>query len=198
MGSKCIGWMHVCSLYCTLLPLLQIFAQLQKLTTPRISPFASWSRKTHSPAVQTSKFRWKFEEDSIAKLTIRIVSFHQLDEDINWSFLSIVRDRRKNCWSERTCSTNSNSVNSQSQVTGRWTEWSCHCSLYAEWLVIRKTCVVNVLRTSGTLWVSHLIVILFDHVGASRGGNKIDITLLYWRFICHSLVEMRSILVRPS
>ena len=44
--------------------------------------------------------------------------------------------------------------------------------------MIRKTCVVNVLRTSGTLWVSHLIVILFDHVGASR-GDKIDITLLY-------------------
>ena len=124
-------WMDAC-----MFTLLYIAAFTSNICTtpkidnpPDISPFASWSRKTHSPAVQTSKFRWKFEEDSIAKLTIRIVSFHQLDEDINWSFLSIVRDRRKNCWSERTCSTNSNSVNSQSQVTGRWTEWSCHCSL---------------------------------------------------------------------
>ena len=128
-GSKCIGWMHVCSLYCTLLTFPTNICTTPKIDNPLDISFCQLVEENPQPSCPNIKIEMKIWGGSIAKLTIRIVSFHQLDEDINWSFLSIVRDWRKNCCCGRTCSPNSNSVNSQSQVTGRWTNWSCHCSL---------------------------------------------------------------------
>ena len=112
---------------------------------PWISPFASWSRKTHSPAVQTSKLRWKFEEDLLQNWQLELWGSTNQMKTSNGVFFQLSEIGGK------TVEVSGHAVPTLIQWTlnlrsldGGPTEVAI--VLYAEWLLIRKTCVVNVLR----------------------------------------------------